>query len=92
VRVALGAQRADVLRMLLRGTLVLVCAGLVIGGARSAAVTRVLDRFLFEVKPTDPATFATVALTLACAALGGEATFRARRAMKVDPIVALRYE
>ena len=91
VRVALGAQSADVLRMLLRGTLVLVCAGLLIGGAGALAVTRVLERFLFEVKPSDPATFAAVALTLACAALAASYV-PARRAMKVDPIVALRHE
>jgi putative ABC transport system permease protein len=91
VRVALGAQSADVLRMLLRGTLALVCTGIAIGVAGALAVTRVLEKFLFEVKPSDPATFATVALTLACAALAASC-IPARRALKVDPMVALRYE
>jgi predicted permease len=91
VRVALGAQSADVLRMLLRGTLVLAGTGIVIGGAGAFAVTRVLQRFLFEVKPSDPATFAIVALTLACAALAAS-WIPARRAVKVDPMVALRHE
>lgn len=91
VRMALGAQSVDVLRMLLRKALVLVSVGIVLGGAGALAVTRVLANFLFEVKPDDPLTFAVVALTLACAALAA-GTIPARRAMKVDPMVALRYE
>jgi putative ABC transport system permease protein len=91
VRVALGAQSADVLRMLLRGALGLVCTGIVVGGAGALAVTRMLARFLFAVKPSDPATFAMVALTLACVALTASC-IPAMRAMKVDPMVALRYE
>jgi putative ABC transport system permease protein len=91
VRVALGAQSADVLQMLLRGTLILVCTGIAIGGAGALAVTRVLENFLFEVKPSDPATLAMVALTLVCAALAASC-IPVRRAMKVDPMVALRYE
>jgi putative ABC transport system permease protein len=77
--------------MLLRGALVLVGAGIVMGGAGALAVTRVLEKFLFEVKPSDPATFAIAALTLACAALAAS-WIPARRAMKVDPMVALRHE
>lgn len=91
VRVALGAERADVLRMLLRGAVVLVGTGVVIGAAGALAITRVLERFLFEVKPSDPATFALVALTLACVALFAS-SIPAMRAMKVDPMEALRYE
>jgi putative ABC transport system permease protein len=91
VRMALGAQSVDVLRMLLRKALALVSVGIILGGAGALAVTRVLANFLFEVKPDDPLTFAVVALTLACAALAA-GTVPARRAMKVDPMVALRYE
>ena len=91
VRMALGAQSMDVLRVLLRGALVLICAGIAIGAAGSLALTRVLAKFLFEVKPSDPSTFAVVALALASAAFAA-CCIPARRAMKVDPIVALRYE
>ena len=91
VRMSLGAQTADVLRMLLRGALVLVGGGIVIGAAGALAVTRVLAKFLFDVKPSDPPTFAGVALTLVCAALAA-CYIPARRAMRVDPMVALRYE
>ncbi len=91
VRVALGAQRVDVLQMMLRGALVLVCMGVMLGAAGAFAVTRVLERFLFEVKPSDPATFALVGLMLASVALAASC-IPARRAMKVDPMVALRYE
>jgi putative ABC transport system permease protein len=91
VRMALGAQTANVVRMLLRSTLVLVGAGVMIGTAGALAVTRVLAKFLFEVKPSDPPTIAAVALTLVCAALAA-CYIPARRAMRVDPMVALRYE
>ena len=91
VRMALGAQNVDVLRMLLKKALVVICAGIVIGGAGSLAFARVLARFLFEVKPSDPATFAAVALLLAGSALSA-CYIPARRATGVDPLVALRYE
>src|SRR6266446_6362432 len=91
VRMALGAQNVDVLRMLLRKALVVISAGIVIGGAGSLAFARVLAKFLFEVKPSDPATFAAVALVLASSALDA-CYIPARRATGVDPLVALRYE
>ena len=91
VRMALGAQNVDVLRMLLRKMLVVISAGIVIGGAGSLALARVLAKFLFEVKPSDPATFAAVALVLASSALAA-CYIPARRATGVDPLVALRYE
>jgi putative ABC transport system permease protein len=91
VRVALGAQNADVLRMLLRKGLVVISAGIVIGGAGSLAFARVLGKFLFEVTPSDPATFAAVALVLAGSALAA-GYIPARRATGVDPLVALHYE
>ena len=91
VRMALGAQGADVLGMLLRKTLVLVFAGILIGGAGALALTRVLEKFLFEVKSADPPTFAAVTVILALSALAA-CYVPGRRAMRVDPMVALRYE
>jgi len=91
VRMALGAQGADVLRMLLRKTLFLISLGIVIGGTGALALTRVLARFLFEVKPSDLPTFAMVTLALVSSALAASYV-PIRRAMKVDPMVALRYE
>jgi putative ABC transport system permease protein len=90
VRIALGAQQANVFSMLLRSALVLAGAGIVIGGAGALAVTRVLTNFLFEVKPNDPQIFVLVALTLAIAAVLA-CYIPARRAMRVDPMVALRH-
>ena len=91
VRMALGAQSRDVMQMLLRKALVLMSMGIILGGAGAFALTRVLTKFLFEVKPTDVPTFAAVALTLVLSALAA-CYVPARRAMKVDPMVALRYE
>src|SRR5882724_1463628 len=91
VRMALGAQNVDVFLMLIRKALVLISAGIVIGGVGSLAFARVLAKFLFEVKPGDPATFAAVALVLASSALAA-CYIPARRATGVDPLVALRYE
>ena len=91
IRMALGAGSGDVVRMVLRRTLLLACAGIVIGAAGALAVTGVLKKFLFEITPTDPATFLAVALLLATVALfAGLAP--AIRAAKVDPLVALRHE
>jgi putative ABC transport system permease protein len=91
IRMALGAESADVLRMVLRRTLILAASGIALGTAGALAVTRVLAKFLFEVKPTDPATFIVVAALLAGVALVAGA-IPARRASNVDPMVALRYE
>jgi putative ABC transport system permease protein len=91
VRMALGAQGADVLGMLLRKALVLTFAGVLIGGAGAFALTRVLEKFLFEVKPADVPTLGVVTVILALSALGA-CYVPARRAMRVDPLVALRYE
>ena len=91
IRVALGAAAADLFRMVLRRTLVLAGAGVMLGIAGALAVTRVLAKFLFDVKPTDPATFAAVAVLLGCVAiLAG--LIPARRASRVDAMEALRYE
>jgi putative ABC transport system permease protein len=91
VRLALGAQRADVLRLVLGHALRIVGLGLVAGLAGAAIVTRVLQRFLFGVTPTDPLVFALVTLLLVAVGLVA-AWLPARRAAKVDPMVALRSE
>ena len=91
VRMALGAQGADVLGMLLRKALVLTLAGIFLGGASALALTRVLEKFLFEVKPADLSTYAAVAVILTLSALAA-CYVPARRGMRVDPMVALRYE
>jgi putative ABC transport system permease protein len=90
IRMALGAQTRDVLRLVLRQGLTLSLLGIVAGIGVSLAGTRVLAGFLYGVAPTDPATFASVALVLVAVAL--VACLVPARAMRVDPMVALRYE
>jgi putative ABC transport system permease protein len=91
IRMALGATREDILKLVLRHGSVLALAGLGIGLAASMIATRVLSNMLFAVSPTDPQAFLSVSLLLAAVALGA-CYIPARRAAKVDPIVALRYE
>lgn len=91
IRVALGAQRADIFRSVMLRSALLVSAGVALGLAGAFGVTRVLEKLLFEVKPTDAATFTAVSVLLIVVALA--ATYiPARRATSVDPMVALRYE
>jgi putative ABC transport system permease protein len=91
IRVALGASRGAILRMVLRETLVLVFAGLALGVPCALAASRLLGHMLFGVSANDPATLAAVAFVLAAvAAVAGYVP--ARRAMLVDPMIALRYE
>lgn len=91
IRMALGAQRRQVLGRLLREGLVLIFCGAVLGMAASAGLMRFLTSMLFEVKATDPSTFIVVATFLvAVAALA--CWVPARRSTKIDPMVALRYE
>jgi putative ABC transport system permease protein len=91
LRMALGASPGEILRLVLRQALVLAGVGIAIGFAGAAAVTRLLTSMLFGVKPTDPATYAAVIGIVLVAALLAS-YIPARRAMRVDPMVALRYE
>ena len=91
IRIALGAGRSDVLRMILGHGARLAILGLAMGLAGAWAATRLLKSMLFNVTPTDPWTFSAVAVALFVVAMAAS-LLPARRAMKVDPIVALREE
>jgi ABC-type antimicrobial peptide transport system permease subunit len=91
VRMALGAERRDVLRLVLTRALRIVIAGVIVGLTGATGVTRVLQTFLFGVTPTDPIAFTVVPLLLMAVGLLA-AWLPARSATKVDPAVALRSE
>jgi putative ABC transport system permease protein len=91
IRMALGARTADVSRLVLREGLLLAGIGVVLGLAGAVVFSRLLRSLLFEVTPTDPVTFACVAGLLLAVAIAAT-WLPARRAAKVDPMVALRYE
>jgi putative ABC transport system permease protein len=91
IRMALGAEKSDVTFMLLKRTLLLVTAGVTLGACGALVLTRVLGKFLFEVKPTDPATLLSVAAILALTGMIA-GLLPVQRATKVDPVVALRWE
>ena len=91
VRLALGAQPGDILRLVFRQSFVLIGLGSVAGLAGAVGLTRLLDKFLFGVSATDPLTFGLTVLLLTVVALLA-CYIPARRAMRVDPMVALRYE
>jgi putative ABC transport system permease protein len=91
VRMALGAQSRDILWLVLKRGMGLAMLGLAIGLAASFALTRLMQSLLFEVSASDPMVFAMIALLLAAVAFAA-CVIPARRAMKIDPMVALRYE
>ncbi len=91
IRMALGAERGDVLRMVTREGLRLAVVGVVIGIAGALGVTRLIASLLFAVRPADPLTFVCVSVLLVGVA-HISSYIPARRATKVDPMVALRYE
>src|SRR6266516_2967958 len=91
IRLALGAQRRDVLRLVVGQGMRLALLGVAIGLAAALALSRVLQTLLYDVKPTDPLTFTAVSLALIAVALLA-CWLPARRAALVDPMEALRYE
>src|SRR5207248_3174784 len=91
IRIALGAKESDILKLVVRQGFGLTIIGLGAGLAGAIELTRYLSSLLYEVKPTDPITFVFVSAILAGVALFASC-IPARRAMRVDPMVALRYE
>jgi putative ABC transport system permease protein len=91
VRMALGARPGDVLKLIVGHGLALAAAGVAVGLAAAFAATRVMSSLLFGVSATDPLTFIVTALLLTGVALAAS-FIPARRAMRVDPMIALRYE
>ncbi|HKY05528.1 MAG TPA: ABC transporter permease, partial [Blastocatellia bacterium] len=91
IRMAIGARGRDILSLIIRQAFTLVAIGVLLGGAGAYILTRFMTSLLFDVSATDPATFIAVSLLLASvAALASY--LPARKAMKVDPLIALRYE
>jgi putative ABC transport system permease protein len=91
IRIALGAQRSQLTRLVIGRVVGMVGIGIAIGGVAAYVVTRFMATLLYGVAPHDPMTFASVATLLACvAAVAGY--LPARRASRVDPMVALRHE
>ena len=91
IRMALGAQTGDVLTMVIRQAIVLAVIGIALGLSASYALTSLMSKLLFGVQPTDPATFVLTAAILSITALLAS-YLPARRATKIDPLEALRYE
>jgi len=91
VRIALGASRGDILKLVIGRAMLLVATGILAGAAGAYALSRSLQMLLFEIQPWDPLTYAALAVALPLVALAA-CYIPARRATRVDPMVALRYE
>ena len=91
IRMALGAQRTDVLKLVVREGMTLVALGVAMGLAASIGLTRLISSLLFGVSATDPLTFAALAFALGAIALLA-CLLPARRASLIDPMIALRAE
>jgi ABC-type antimicrobial peptide transport system permease subunit len=91
IRMALGAQPAQVVRLVLAGNTGAVIAGLSVGLVGAIVASQVLRRYLYGVSPFDPVAYMTVAALLAAAALAAS-YLPVRRAVRIDPVTALRYE
>jgi putative ABC transport system permease protein len=91
IRLALGAQRRDIFRLVVGGGFLLILTGIGLGLVLALALTQALSSMLFDIVPTDPLTYAAVGLVLCAVALAA-CYFPSRQAMKVDPVIALRQE
>jgi predicted permease len=91
IRLALGAQRTDVLRLVARETAPMVATGVVVGLAAAFGLTRFARAILYEIQPNDPVTFAGVSIAIAVVAVVA-ALIPAQRASRVDPVIAIRTE
>jgi putative ABC transport system permease protein len=91
IRMALGAERENVLRLVLGQGIKLIALGVAIGSAGALGLTRLISKLLYGISPNDPSTFVAVAILLICVAVAA-CWLPARRAAQVDPMVALRYE
>jgi putative ABC transport system permease protein len=91
IRMALGAQRSHVLRIVIRNGMFMAGAGVAVGLVGALALTRLMRNMLFQITPTDPVTYSAVSIILVTVALLA-CCIPARRAIRVDPMVALRYK
>jgi putative ABC transport system permease protein len=91
IRMAIGARPRDVFRMIIGQGMLLAFLGVIFGLASAFALTRLMATMLFDIAPTDPVTFAAIAILLSAVALLA-CYIPGRRATKVDPMISLRYE